>query len=120
MNAKFLLASAFSLLLVGWTAPTFNHSNLVALSATFDKQGVQPEVQAGKNSDLFVNDQVKRSLNRDSQFAKDFDAIIITTSNGIVTLIGTVSDQNTKTAMERKVANVPGVKSVDNKLEVKQ
>lgn len=119
MNSKFLLASSLCLLLVGWTSPAFNHSD-VALSATFDKTGVQPEVKAGKNADIFVTDQVKRALANDREFARDVSAITIVTEDGVVTLTGPVSSSDAKVAIEQKVANVPGVKSVNNKLDVKK
>ena len=47
------------------------------------------------------------------------DDIKIESKNGAVTLTGTVSEEHHKSLAQETVANLPGVKSVDNKLEVK-
>ncbi|MFA5180007.1 MAG: BON domain-containing protein [Syntrophales bacterium] len=47
------------------------------------------------------------------------DDIKIKSKDGVVALTGTVSEESHKTLAEDTVASLPGVKSVDNKLEVK-
>jgi hyperosmotically inducible protein len=47
------------------------------------------------------------------------DDIKVQSVNGAVTLTGTVSQESHKSLAQDTVANLPGVKSVDNKLEVK-
>jgi hyperosmotically inducible protein len=47
------------------------------------------------------------------------DAIKIQSKEGVVTLTGTVSQEPHKALAQETVASLPGVKSVDNKLEVK-
>ena len=47
------------------------------------------------------------------------DDIKIRSLNGVVTLTGTVSEESHKLLAREAVANLPGVKSVDNRLEVK-
>ena len=47
------------------------------------------------------------------------DDIKIDSKDGVVTLTGTVSDEHHKSLAQETVAGLPGVKSVDNKLEVK-
>lgn len=47
------------------------------------------------------------------------DDIKVSSTDGVVTLTGTVSDESHKSLAQETVANLPGVKSVDNKLEVK-
>jgi hyperosmotically inducible periplasmic protein len=47
------------------------------------------------------------------------DDIKIESQDGAVTLTGTVADDNHKSLAQETVAGLPGVKSVDNKLEVK-
>jgi len=47
------------------------------------------------------------------------DDIKIQSTDGVVTLTGTVSEEPYKSLARETVANLPGVKSVDNKLEVK-
>ena len=47
------------------------------------------------------------------------DDIKIQSKDGVVTLTGTVSEESHKSLARETVASLPGVKSVDNKLEVK-
>src|SRR4030067_1374612 len=47
------------------------------------------------------------------------DDIKIQSNDGIVALTGTVSEESHKSLAQRTVAGLPGVKSVDNRLEVK-
>jgi osmotically-inducible protein OsmY len=47
------------------------------------------------------------------------DDIKIQSVNGVVSLTGTVSEESHKSLAREAVANLPGVKSVDNRLEVK-
>ncbi len=47
------------------------------------------------------------------------DDIKIESENGAVTLTGTVSEESHKSLAQETVADLPGVKSVDNKLDVK-
>ena len=47
------------------------------------------------------------------------DDIKIQSKDGAVTLTGTVSEESHKSLAQETVAGLPGVKSVDNKLEVK-
>ncbi len=51
-------------------------------------------------------------------YLKD-DDIKIESKDGVVTLTGTVSKESHKSMAQETVASLPGVKSVDNKLEVK-
>jgi len=47
------------------------------------------------------------------------DDIMIHSVDGVVNLTGTVSEESHKTLAQETVASLPGVKSVDNKLEIK-
>ncbi len=51
-------------------------------------------------------------------YLKD-DAVKATSKDGVVTLSGTVNEQSSKGLAQETVENLPGVKSVDNRLEVK-
>ena len=51
-------------------------------------------------------------------YLKD-DDIKIQSKDGAVTLTGTVSEESHKSLARETVAGLPGVKSVDNRLEVK-
>ncbi len=47
------------------------------------------------------------------------DAIKIESKDGLVSLTGTVAEETNKTLAQETVASLPGVKSVDNRLEIK-
>ena len=47
------------------------------------------------------------------------DDIKIQSKDGVVTLTGTVAEESHKSLAQETVASLPGVKSVDNRLEVK-
>ena len=47
------------------------------------------------------------------------DDIKIKSTDGVVSLTGTVSEESHKTLAQETVTNLPGVKTVDNKLEIK-
>ena len=47
------------------------------------------------------------------------DDVQFTSKEGVVVLTGTVSEESHKTLAQDTVANLPGVKSVENKLEIK-
>lgn len=120
MSTKLLLASSLCLLLVSWTSPAFNQSN-VALSATLDKSGAPQGMAANTpNSDSFVSDQVRQAFINDSELATDVNNISIDTKDGVVTLTGTVANDASKTAFAQKAANVPGVKAVNNQIEIQK
>jgi osmotically-inducible protein OsmY len=51
-------------------------------------------------------------------YLKD-DDIKIRSRDGVVTLTGTVAEESNKSLAEETVANLPGVKRVDNRLEIK-
>jgi osmotically-inducible protein OsmY len=68
-----------------------------------------------------MDDRIESSA-RNSYVFKAYlqtDDIKIQSVNGVVTLTGTVSEESHKLLAREAVANLPGVKSVDNKLEVK-
>lgn len=67
------------------------------------------------------DDQIESSAKQSYVFKtylKD-DDIKIKSKDGAVTLTGTVAEESRKNLAGETVANLPGVKSVDNKLEVK-
>jgi len=48
------------------------------------------------------------------------DSISVRSKDGVVTLTGTVSDDSHKSLAETTVASLPGVQSVDNRLEIRE
>jgi len=75
-----------------------------------------PPVQASK-----MDDRIESSA-KSSYVFKTYlkgDNIKIQSKDGVVSLTGSVSEENHKSLAQETVASLPGVKSVDNKLEVK-
>jgi len=68
-----------------------------------------------------TDDRIESSAKQSYMFKTYFrgDDIKIQSKDGVVTLTGTVSDESHKSLAQETVASLPGVKSVDNKLEVK-
>lgn len=88
-------------------------SLLVAVAALLI---ISVPVQASK-----MDDRIESSVKKSYVFKthlKD-DDIKIKSMDGAVTLTGTVSEESHKSLAEETVASLPGVKSVDNRLEVK-
>lgn len=68
-----------------------------------------------------TDDRIESSA-KDSYVFKTYfkdDAINIESKDGVVTLTGTVSEESHKSMAQDTVESLPGVKSVDNRLEVK-
>ena len=68
-----------------------------------------------------MDDRIESSAKKSYVFKtylKD-DDIKIQSKDGAVTLTGTVSEESHKSLAQETVADLPGVKSVDNRLEVK-
>jgi osmotically-inducible protein OsmY len=68
-----------------------------------------------------VDDRIESSAKKSYVFKTYLkeDDIKIDSKNGVVALTGTVSEESHKSLAQETVAGLPGVKSVDNKLEVK-
>ncbi len=112
MNTRLLLITSLCLILVAWASP-----NLNGLTATFEKQGMQREVQ---NADLFITSQVNQALSNDGHFGTEMKNVTISTKDGVVTMKGTVSDKQMKDSIVQKVKTVPGVNDVKDELEVQK
>ena len=73
-------------------------------------------VHASKTDDRIESSAKKSYVFK--TYLKD-DDIKIASKDGVVSLTGTVSGENHKSLAQETVAGLPGVKSVDNKLEIK-
>ena len=69
------------------------------------------------NMDARIESSAKKSYVFKT-YLKD-DDIKIESKNGVVALTGTVSEESHRSLAQDTVAGLPGVKSVDNRLEVK-
>ena len=68
-----------------------------------------------------MDDRIESSARKSYVFKTylEGDDINIQSKDGVVSLTGTVSEESHKSLAQETVAGLPGVKSVDNKLEVK-
>ena len=68
-----------------------------------------------------MDDRIESSAKKSYVFKTylQADDIKIQSVNGVVSLTGTVSEESHKSLAQETVASLPGVKSVDNRLEVK-
>ena len=68
-----------------------------------------------------IDDRIESSARKSYVFKTylEGDDINIQSKDGVVSLTGTVSEESHKSLAEETVADLPGVKSVDNRLEVK-
>src|SRR4030042_3986484 len=68
-----------------------------------------------------MDDRIESSAKKSYVFKTylQSDDIKIQSVNGVVSLTGTVSEESHKSLAHETVANLPGVKSVNNKLEAK-
>ena len=75
-----------------------------------------PQLYASK-----MDDRIESSAKKSYVFKTYLkgDDIKIESKDGVVTLTGTVSEESHKSLAQETVASLPGVKRVDNKLEVK-
>lgn len=72
--------------------------------------------EAGELTDADITDQVKVGLLID--VIADSVEVDVSTTNGVVTLTGTVDNRFEKSQAEGVVASVPGVRAVHNQLEI--
>ena len=116
MKSRILLASSLCFLLVGWSSPV-PHPVAIA-DMTTDKTGVQPDAMSN-NADMALLKQVTFAVKGDTSSPKiDLTLVTFTAKDGAVTIRGKVKDESQKAALTSKVNAVPGVKSVDNQVEV--
>jgi len=86
---------------------------LVALPAS--TYAASPQTPAVQPTDKTIDDRVEARINADAQLKKH--SIVVTTDDGVVTLTGVVTTE-AESAKAAKLANVTGVKRVNNNLVV--
>lgn len=82
------------------------------MSVTIEKMPPSGVAVNTSSPDTLLTGQVRQAL------AKDFAGITVMAKDGVVTLSGKVADESAKASIEKIVASIPGVKSVNNNLEV--
>ncbi|MDP1879823.1 MAG: BON domain-containing protein [Parachlamydiaceae bacterium] len=69
--------------------------------------------------DRSITNRIREAISRDTTLT-DSRSIQVSTSNGTVTLKGTIANDSEKNDLTRKIKGMHGVKTVDNQLEVNQ
>ncbi|CDZ81804.1 outer membrane lipoprotein [Candidatus Rubidus massiliensis] len=77
-----------------------------------------PFDQSESSADLKITQDIRKALVDDNQLSMDAKNIKVITQNGVVVLRGPVVDQKEISIILDKISKVPGVKKVDNFLEV--
>jgi hyperosmotically inducible protein len=85
-----------------------------------DDASVTPLDQNEGRRDLEITQAIRKLVIADDDLSFNAKNVKIITSNGKVTLRGPVESSNERTAIESSARSVPGVKQVDNQIEVKK
>ena len=76
------------------------------------------EKQPENDADRTVTQQVRKAIVADDSLSTDAKNVKVITVDGVVTLRGPVANAEERNKVAAKVNGVPGVKRVDNQLEV--
>jgi osmotically-inducible protein OsmY len=80
---------------------------------------VTAESQKNNRSDVEITRQIRQKIVKDDSLSSNAHNVKIITQNGNVVLKGPVQSSAEKSKIEREAQNVAGVKSIQNKLEIK-
>jgi osmotically-inducible protein OsmY len=115
---KLMTISFLSLALVGCTDNS--HSKTTKPSET-NINGTETRVNGLEaEGDRAISLEVQRKLNEKATLSAAAKNVRITTVNGVVTLRGTVENNDEKAQVEELVKSLRGVTKVDNQLEIKK
>src|SRR5262245_57216300 len=74
--------------------------------------------RSDSEADQTITQKIREALTSDESLSTNAKNVKIITNNGMVTLRGPVKNEQEKRAVEAKTKRVPGIKNVDNQLEV--
>ena len=83
-----------------------------------DDKTLTPMDQMNNQSDLKITQEIRQALMK-GEFSMDAKNIKIITRNGAVTLLGPVKTASELEKISVLVKTMPGIKSIDNQLQVK-
>jgi osmotically-inducible protein OsmY len=112
-NSKLLFVLSLGLLVFG--SPLSGNS----VSETLEKHGTQTQFEVSpQDQSAFLSSQVRVALRNIPGFVED--KVNIQSEGGVVTLSGSVQDENTKVLLEKTAKSIPGVVTVKNDLKVEK
>jgi hyperosmotically inducible protein len=79
-----------------------------------------PLDQGGRESDLRITQSIRKAVVADGDLSTNGKNVKIITQAGKVTLRGPVQNEGERYAIEQKAKRAPGVKEIDNQLEVEK
>jgi len=85
-----------------------------------DDRSVTPMDQSNNKGDLEITRQIRREITRNDSLSTNAHNVKIVTQQGVVTLRGPVKSPEEKATIARLAQQAPGVKRVDDQLEVQQ
>lgn len=74
--------------------------------------------QSGNAGDLHITQKVRKAIVADKSLSTNAHNVKVITNGGVVTLRGPVNSAQERMKLATKVAQVTGVKGVDNQLEI--
>ncbi len=120
---KWLLAAGIPFLfLLGYlgthyNAPTIHDTNYNSPSSA--NQTLYTTTPKDINQDSTISQNVRKALFANSELLNDLKDVRIDTSNGVVTIYGSVKTEDEKELITRLIEKTPGVIQVNNKVDVK-
>jgi hyperosmotically inducible periplasmic protein len=125
---KLFILGMLSLALVSCERHDKPYNNSTATDVDADNTGVNVRDrdmntrtsgdQSESENDRLITQRIRKIVVADDTLSTNAKNIKIVTINGVVTLRGPVATIQEKNAIERKLSDVQGVKSVDNQLDV--
>ncbi|HEY7166081.1 MAG TPA: BON domain-containing protein [Candidatus Binatia bacterium] len=89
-------------------------------TASTSNTGVTASDQPSNDADMKVVQDVRKALTSDDSLSTAAHNVTVVSTNGNVTLRGSVKDQSEKQKVQEKAMQVAGVTNVDNQLTVTQ
>jgi hypothetical protein len=85
-----------------------------------DERTLVPTDQGGSEADLSITAHIRKAIVSNEALSTNAQNVKIITLNGVVTLRGPVNSAAEKAAVAAEAQRAPGVKRVDNQLEVER
>lgn len=119
MKKQFLLLSSLCLILGACDNNTgMTNADNTGRNARDRGSTITPSDQSENEIDRSITQKIRQSLMDDDSLSTNAKNIKIITMNGVVTLRGAVNSDREKMEIGRKARSLPGVRNIDNQLEI--